>query len=74
MDRSDRKLNLAPFARLRLQSDRASATLLSPAVSKMRPGTALRTSEGVLNLPSMNGVGGLSRFALTMGSNPVPQG
>jgi len=34
----------------------------------------LRTGECVLNLPSVNEVGGVNRLALTTGSNPVPQG
>ncbi|WP_431210447.1 flavin reductase family protein [Puia sp. P3] len=34
----------------------------------------LRTSECVLNLPSVNEVGAVNRLALTTGSNPVPAG
>jgi len=43
------------------------------AVSKTAQ-NMLRTRECVLNLPSVNEVGGVNRLALTTGSNPVPPG
>jgi flavin reductase (DIM6/NTAB) family NADH-FMN oxidoreductase RutF len=48
--------------------------MLGLAATSKTTQNLLRTGECVLNLPSINEVGGVNRLALTTGSNPVPQG
>jgi flavin reductase (DIM6/NTAB) family NADH-FMN oxidoreductase RutF len=48
--------------------------MLGLAATSKTTQNLLRTRECVLNLPSVNEVGGVNRLALTTGSNPVPQG
>lgn len=46
--------------------------MLGFAASSKTPQNMLRTSECVLNLPSVNEVAAVNRLALTTGSHPVP--